>query len=424
MRKKGFVLTVLLAVFLVTCLQGFAGGRGEASAAGTLKVWVFGAANFIPGYNKLFREFEVANPGLKVNRVDMGWDELNQKLITGFATGGDLPDLTEVPVTWVSPYITLEQFAEVPASVMSKAEIDKTHWPQTTVFLLHNGKYYGLPSSYTTDKIGILFNRKLWREAGVTPGNFKNWEEFMKTAQKLTKRDASGNITQAGLINHGGEEEETIMGWTLQYGGKILSEDGKRWTFNTPAGKKALQTYIDVFEKWKVDDPKFPAWESFPQEQAASQLVGPWYGAVLTQEHPSIEWGFFPQPKITDSPPYFVLTVGWVRVVPKVSKNKEAAFKWLKFMTDIERAVYWELSIGELSAIKEATTHPDVLKDPALGPIAPLLPYGVAVDLRNGEKFRDMYYGTLDELLLGKISQGEFLQKVEEEGNKILAEYK
>jgi multiple sugar transport system substrate-binding protein len=420
MKKRIFVL---LAAGLCLAAFAFAGGQKEPTAAtGELKVWVLGASNFIPGYNKLFGDFEMENPGLKVNRVDMAWEELSEKITTSFAAGGELPDLTEVPVTFISPYIPLGQFEEVPSSVMSATEIKQAHWPQTTSFLLHGGKYYGLPATYTTDKVGVLYNKRLWREAGVAPQQASDWEAFMKLAQKLTKRDASGAILQAGLENHGGEEEETIFGWILQYGGKLLSGDGKRWVLNSPQGKQALQTYYDVPNKWKVDDPKLP-WEAFSQEQSASRLIGPWYGFVLKQDFPSLEWGFFLQPKLTNAPPYFVLTVDWVRVVPKVSKNKAAAFRWLKYMTDIERSAYWSLACGELSAIRKANEQPEVLADPALGPLAPVLQYGVAVDLKNAQRFRDGFYATLDEILYNKISLDQGLAKLEDGANQVYKEY-
>lgn len=407
----------MLSLFLVAVLA-----TGACGAKKTITVWVLGASNFVPGYNKLFADFEKENPDIKVNRIDMGWEELSTKLTTAFATGGELPDLTEVPVTFVSPFIKLGLFAPVPESVMTKAESEEKYWLQTLAFLLEKGKYYGLPATYTTDKIGVLYNKKLWRQAGVQPENAKTWEDFMKIAQKLTKRDATGNIIQVGLLNHGGEEEETFFGWTLQYGGKVLTEDGKRMAFNSPEGRKALQTYVDVPDKWKVDDPKFPV-DAFSKEQVASQLIGPYQGFILKQDFPSIEWGFFPQPKLTDKPPYFVLTVDWVRLVPKSSRNKDETFKWLKFMTDDKRAVYWALVCGEFPPLKKASQDPEILKDPALGPLAPLLQYGVAIDLKNANRFREMLYNVLDEILFHKISIDEGLAKMEREGNLIFEEY-
>ncbi len=59
------------------------------------------------------------------------------------------------------------------------------------------GKVYGLPTWCLT--MWLFYNKKMFDEAGLAyPTAKTTWEEYVELARKLTKTDASGNITQYG----------------------------------------------------------------------------------------------------------------------------------------------------------------------------------------------------------------------------------
>ncbi len=416
LKKKVLITSVLLlSVFLLTGVSGLAQTQKTEITA-----WVFGYPNFMAAYDKLIPLFEKEHPDIQVNRIDMSWGELGQKVITGFVTGGNLPDLMEVPTGFVTTFIKMKMFAPTPEWVMAQDEIEEKCWPTTIDLIREEGIYYGMPHTFCTDINGFIYNKKIWQEVGVDPADCDTWENTMKVFQKLTIIDSSEKITRAGLITF--HENELIPGWALQYGGKVLSDEGDKIYMNTPAGKKALQTYKDLFFHWKVADPRITR-DAFTKGQVTAVMIGPYYGKVLDQEYPSLEWGFFPVTSVTDRPPYFINSENWVREVPKSSQKKEAAFTWIKFMTEPDNAITWALTTGEFPPIKSACYDERIANNPALGPLLPTLPYAVSIDIRNDSAYKEVWKEITDKLVFGKIEIDEAAAQVEKKVNEIWAQY-
>ena len=60
------------------------------------------------------------------------------------------------------------------------------------------GKTWGVPFQRST--VVLYWNKELFKEAGLDPEKAPaTWAEQAAFAQKLTKRDASGNVTQWGV---------------------------------------------------------------------------------------------------------------------------------------------------------------------------------------------------------------------------------
>ena len=60
------------------------------------------------------------------------------------------------------------------------------------------GKTWGIPFQRST--IVLYWNKELFKEAGLDPEKGPaNWDQMVEYAKKLTKTDASGNVTQWGV---------------------------------------------------------------------------------------------------------------------------------------------------------------------------------------------------------------------------------
>ena len=108
------------------------------------------------------------------------------------------------------------------------------------------GKLYALPTS--NYKMGLIYNRKLFQQAGLDADNPPTtWEDIAAAAKKIT---ALGN----GAIGYGEYSAQNTGGWhfTAQMyglGGSMVSDDGKKAAFNDANGKLVLQHLYDM--RWK-----------------------------------------------------------------------------------------------------------------------------------------------------------------------------
>ncbi len=106
-----------------------------------------------------------------------------------------------------------------------------------------DGKLYGLP--VTNYKMGLIYNRKLFAQAGLDPEKPPTtWAEIREDAKKIA---ALGN----GVNGYGDYSATNQGGWHFTaelygVGGKMLSDDGKKVAFNSPEGKQVLQNLYDM----------------------------------------------------------------------------------------------------------------------------------------------------------------------------------
>ena len=161
-----------------------------------------GTLNWWPGWPGTYMRdvanaFMKDNPSLKVEPVLFYPD--NVKLIAAIAAGTG-PDV----VSDIGYYNFIERGAVLSVDDMLKAEKISTtngdiraanwnafHW---------KGKYYGVPAVDTAGRGAFGYNVDLVRAAGLDPEMPpQTWDDVYIWHQKLTKKDAAGNVTQLGM---------------------------------------------------------------------------------------------------------------------------------------------------------------------------------------------------------------------------------
>ncbi|GAA2831200.1 extracellular solute-binding protein [Kitasatospora paracochleata] len=115
--------------------------------------------------------------------------------------------------------------------------------PSVLATLKADGKLYGLPTS--NYKMGLLYNRKLFKQAGLDPEKPPTtWAEIREAAKKIA---ALGN----GVNGYGDYSATNQGGWHYTaelygLGGSMTTADGKKAAFNTAEGKQVLQNLYDL----------------------------------------------------------------------------------------------------------------------------------------------------------------------------------
>jgi ABC-type glycerol-3-phosphate transport system substrate-binding protein len=176
-------------------------------------------------------------------------------------------------VTDLQQVLDAGQAADITPYVNSKtvpnlADID----PNVLNILKDGGKLYGLPT--TNYQMGLLYNRKIFKEAGLDPDNPPTtWDQIRQDAKVI--QDKLGSKGVHGFFEYGGGNQG---GWHLTSalygeGNDVVNSDGTKATFNGPEAKQILQTLHDM--RWvdhSMPESAGKAWGESQKAMGAGQI--------------------------------------------------------------------------------------------------------------------------------------------------------
>ncbi|MFI1002522.1 extracellular solute-binding protein [Streptomyces galbus] len=120
--------------------------------------------------------------------------------------------------------------------------------PNVLGSLKQDGKLYGLPTSNYT--MGLLINRKLFRQAGLDPDNPpRTWEDVRTAAKKIAGLGK-------GIAGYGDYSAANTGGWhftaaVYSLGGDVVDSSGKKAAFNNDIGKQVAHNLHAM--RWEDD---------------------------------------------------------------------------------------------------------------------------------------------------------------------------
>jgi multiple sugar transport system substrate-binding protein len=244
MKRTNWIITLVCAI-------GFAASMIWASAvqaATILNLWITG-----PGYDRFLREvvpeFEKEHPGIKVEWLNLGWDNYQQKILTGFA-GGSGPDVFSFYSVDVAPWADRGLLRPVDQLVDKAAFI-----PSALANGEWKGQVYAIPMGM---RMRPLFYRKDFLEEAGFAGPPTDWDALRTYAKKLVKRDGAANLERVGFwipTSHPYKTPQFWLAFLWNAGGEVLTPDGTRAAFNGPEGVRATEFLADLLRNDRIDDP-------------------------------------------------------------------------------------------------------------------------------------------------------------------------
>ncbi|MCQ2612536.1 MAG: sugar ABC transporter substrate-binding protein [Treponemataceae bacterium] len=191
MKKFALVLMVLvLAMGMV-----FAGGKKETKAADntvTLKWALWDLASTVY-YQPLIDAFEAANPGIKIETLDLGSAEYQTMLSTQLTGGDDSIDVAMIKdVPGYATLVNANQLLSLNDFVKTN-KIDLSQYAGLADQVTINGNLYELP--FRSDFNVVFYNKDLFDAAGVAyPSNDMTWEDFDALARKMTSGTGANKV--------------------------------------------------------------------------------------------------------------------------------------------------------------------------------------------------------------------------------------
>jgi sn-glycerol 3-phosphate transport system substrate-binding protein len=114
----------------------------------------------------------------------------------------------------------------------------------------------------------LYWNKEAFKVAGLDPNTPpKTWAETISMGQKLTKKDASGNVTQWGIqVPSSGFPYWLFQGFSTQNGAILANAEGNKVQYDDPKVVQALSYWVDLSKKHGIHPPGVVEWGTTPRD--------------------------------------------------------------------------------------------------------------------------------------------------------------
>ncbi|MFO1283013.1 MAG: ABC transporter substrate-binding protein [Burkholderiales bacterium] len=378
-------------------------------------------------------DFEKENPGIKLKPIYSGsYQESIAKALTAVKSG-DPPVMSILLST--DMFTLIDEDAVVPFNDLIRTPDDqawvKSFYPGFMENSQTGGKIWGIPFQRST--IVLYYNKDAFKEAGLDPNRPpQNWKEQVEYAQKLTKRDASGKVTQWGMqIPSSGFPYWLFQALAIQAGQNLMNDAGTEVYYDKPAVIEGLQYWVDLVKQHKVHPEGIVEWGTTPRDFFEKKVAMMWTTTGnLTNVRNNAKFDFgvamLPAGKQRGSP-----TGGGNFYVFKKSTpaQREAAFKFVKWATQPARAAQWGIDTGYVAVRADAWETAAMKKYVADFPPAVVardqLPFAKAeLSTHDNQRVTKALNDGLQAALTGTKTPADAMRDAQREADRLLRSYK
>jgi len=381
----------------------------------------------------LAAEFEKQNPGIKVHPIYAGnYDDARIKALAALKAGqpAQLSVLFSIDIYELLEQDVIVPWDDVAATADDKAWL-KAFYPALMMNGTYKGKVYGIPFQRST--IVLYWNKDAFKEAGLDPNKPPaSWNEMTRMGEKLVKKDASGNVTRWGVeVPSTGYAYWMFQAFARQNGQDLMNREGNKTNYDSPDVIAALQYWRDLGAKYKVMPEGTVEWGTLRQAFTEGKTAMIWHTTGnLTAVKDTAKFPFgvamLPASKQRGSPTGGGNFYLFKKTTPE---ERQAALKFVKFMTTPERAADWSIATGYVA------TRPDAYETAKLKEYAAGFPQAVVArdqfqyatpelsTFQTG-RVRKLLDDAIQASLTGQKQPADALKGAQAEADKLLRPYR
>lgn len=303
----------------------------------------------------MIKEFEKKYPWITIEPVFQGgYPELHKKLLAAVAAK-QVPAVANVEVSALPNFADSQVFADL-SPYIQRDQVDLSDFAQgMRKAYAFEGTQYGLPLIVSTSV--FIYNKTMLDKAGVEPP--QNWDEIEPFARKLT--DKEGNTVTRYAFSVPGWDTWYYDPWIINGGGSILTEDKK-----AGIDQEKSMKFMNLFKDWKEK-----GYLHIGYGKGASDTMRQMFfdGKIGMVQHTSALIKYYVEKSKFEIGVSFlpgdekrISQIGGAGIaIMDLAKNreKEAAWKFVKFMTSSEYNIKWAEKSGYLPTRKSAIDSED-----------------------------------------------------------------
>ncbi|MBN3033487.1 MAG: sugar ABC transporter substrate-binding protein [Candidatus Saganbacteria bacterium] len=371
------LLTGALAAALLAA--GCAPAKNAAGGPPVVELWVMpNSLNPIGDLEKVLKPFEEKS-GIKVRITSVDWGAAWSKITTA-ATSGDVPDLAQLGSTWVSAIAAMGALEPVSRETVAALGGARAFVPVawTTTGIEGSGIVSALP--WFVDARALYFRTDAFKKSGVAAKDLASWGSFKPALKKLYDADLVFDGQPMAPLGIAGKNDwnviHSLAPWIWMAGGDFLSADRKHCVIDSDQAVKGVSYYMGLVkdgfvptEYLELNTAQVSA--NFNSGGCAMYFDGPYEIKTLTRPAEEGGAGGSPAAKNFSVAGYprgprgkFTFVGGSMLGVFKQSRNKQAAFEVIKYLTSKQPQIDYARATGFLPARAQAFEDPYFANDP------------------------------------------------------------
>lgn len=367
----------------------------------------------------LIDRYEADNPGVTIESVFVPGGELVTRLQTAIQ-GRQTPsmaisDLVAMPLlTDSGALVPLDDF-------IAESDLDlDDYFPGPMIYGLRDGQRYSLP--VTASNLALFWNKDLFEQAGLDPESPpQTWGELVEFGQTIKENTGAWGYE---LFTDGGEG--TSWQWQVflwSAGGDLLSDDLSEVAFNSPAGERALQEWVDLVHEDGVST--IAPWGLFGRGEAAMVMDGSW----MTQFFPmqvDFPLGSAMFPAADPGETASNLGGEQIFIFDGDDSTTQAAWDFIEWFSSTAVQVEWDRGTGFMPIRASVADDPGYLAwvanaRPLLQPFVDAMPYARArPPIENYPRVSDTLANYLLEAVYQRMAPADALSAAEVEITPLL----
>ena len=384
---------------------------------------------------EVVNEWNKNNPDIQVQVVKKSWRSAKEELLTAFDTG-DVPDIFHYSQPIIADWKNLGFLTDL-SPMISKSDFADVNDDIWSGLRAKNGDIVGIPIQYEVDV--TYYNTKIFKKNNIKPPTMDDpwtFDEMIKIARKLHGSEGA-DFKGMGFPgpDHFGRVFSEI--WAPKIGDKLVYKKNNgdlyvKLSEESISFIKKIKSLIDeglIGKEMLIRGGSKFAMQDFVNGKSAMIVgYGCWVRSRLLKESEginAIEWAVAAPIKVNNTNIYgYIQTLS----VPSEGKNKEAAFKFLKWYWGYDNVLKIAKSAfimpGRNSAIMDASLKtPDYSWDLVQKAVQRnVLPE--YVKLGGWGQFSEGFANRLfAEYWVGEITIQDFIKKYEYEGTRLLQDF-
>jgi multiple sugar transport system substrate-binding protein len=381
---KALLILVALASILAGC------GRSGANSPGApvhVEVWTMWDGQEQRDFEQVVAYYNRTHPGVIIENYGPVDDPKTIRAIVA----ADPPDLCTLADAFSLGTLAANGAVEPLDSRFASSGLTEADYTHNALQMgMYGGHIYALP--YLLDCIGLLYNKDVFKSAGLDPNRPpQTLEELLDDCKRITTYDSRGRLTRVGLA---AIDPTNIV---AEFGGRFVDPNTGRITADDPRNVEAISFYKRImdaeggYEAVNAFTSGFGADQSsfnpFFMGQIGIEFSGEWNPYWAFRYSPNMRYGVAPLPYPAADPDRrgTVCLGSNLLCIPRGSKHAKEAWDFLAWTQTPQAQEMLANTLHNVPNIRS------VIHDPALSQGSPWRPYFgkfmVMADSQNAHYF-------------------------------------